>query len=676
MKFGKKSIACLLTTAAVLASSVVGAGACTGVYVGKDVSESGYAMFGRSEDIGSAYNKIFFVHEAGDHKAGETYVDGYGYSYTYKTDSLRYTAVKDDPNAEDFGEYASDDLTSYEEAGVNECGVALTATITIHSTDKIVGEDGSDPNVPTGIDEISYATILLGQARTAREGVELLAELVAADGAAANHCIMIGDKNEVWYMEVVSGHQYVAYKLPDDVVLVNPNVNMIDEVDVSDTENYIVSDQLIEVAQQAGTFVGDAEAGIINVQQSYGAVADGNGFDDSGRYRIAMGQNYLNESMDVTPDQDEYAFTFEPDRKISVEDLTEFFALHGAGADYDSYVDSSIRGISTNRQAESHIFELRDDQPDELSVVEWLAMAMADYSVFVPYYPCLLDDTLAAYQVEGTEYTDGSAYWAFQRTAELGNNDHDGAGVQISAAYNTLQKEFIDAFAAQEDEIAAAYAADPASARTMATEQGMEMAQQAIDLANSLYAEYAEQGFTDVADTDWFADAVQYVSDNGMMNGTSETTFGPNETTTRGMIVTILYRLEGEPETEATSAFADVAADMYYADAVNWAAANNIVTGYDDTSFGPDDTITREQMAAILYRYAQYKGYDVTTGGMALNEYTDAGQISEYAVPAMQWANENGLITGSTATTIEPQGNALRAEVATILMRFCEGITA
>ena len=597
-------------------------------------------------------------------------------SYTYKTDSLRYTAVKDDPNAEDFGEYASDDLTSYEEAGVNECGVALTATITIHSTDKIVGEDGSDPNVPTGIDEISYATILLGQARTAREGVELLAELVAADGAAANHCIMIGDKNEVWYMEVVSGHQYVAYKLPDDVVLVNPNVNMIDEVDVNDTENYIVSDQLIEVAQQAGTFVGDAEAGIINVQQSYGAVADGNGFDDSGRYRIAMGQNYLNESMDVTPDQDEYAFTFEPDRKISVEDLTEFFALHGAGTDYDSYVDSSIRGISTNRQAESHIFELRDDQPDELSVVEWLAMAMADYSVFVPYYPCLLDDTLAAYQVEGTEYTDGSAYWAFQRTAELGNNDHDGAGVQISAAYNTLQKEFIDAFAAQEDEIAAAYAADPASARTMATEQGMEMAQQAIDLANSLYAEYAEQGFADVADTDWFADAVQYVSDNGMMNGTSETTFGPNETTTRGMIVTILYRLEGEPEAEATSAFADVAADMYYADAVNWAAANNIVTGYDDTSFGPDDTITREQMAAILYRYAQYKGYDVTTGGMALNEYTDAGQISEYAVPAMQWANENGLITGSTATTIEPQGNALRAEVATILMRFCEGITA
>ena len=98
------------------------------------------------------------------------------------------------------------------------------------------------------------------------------------------------------------------------------------------------------------------------------------------------------------------------------------------------------------------------------------------------------------------------------------------------------------------------------------------------------------------------------------------------------------------------------------------------MTGYGDGLFGPEDTITREQMAAILYRYAQYKGYDVTTGGMALNEYTDASEISEYAVTAVQWANEQGLITGSTSTTLEPQGNAIRAEAATILMRFCEDV--
>ena len=178
--------------------------------------------------------------------------------------------------------------------------------------------------------------------------------------------------------------------------------------------------------------------------------------------------------------------------------------------------------------------------------------------------------------------------------------------------------------------------------------------------------------FTDVDTDDWFADAVQYMLDNGMMNGVTDTTFGPGTTTTRGMIVTILYRLEGEPDTAASS-FTDVAANMFYADAVAWAQTNSIVTGITETTFAPDQAITREQMAAILYRYAQYKGYDVTANN-DLSSYTDASQISAYATTAMQWANAEGLITGNTDTTINPTGNATRAEVATILMRFCENI--
>lgn len=179
--------------------------------------------------------------------------------------------------------------------------------------------------------------------------------------------------------------------------------------------------------------------------------------------------------------------------------------------------------------------------------------------------------------------------------------------------------------------------------------------------------------FADVANDAWYADAVQYVYEKGMMNGTSATMFQPDATTTRGMIVTMLYRLEGEPDATASS-FADVAADEWYADAVGWAAANGVVNGVSETAFAPDDPITREQMAAILYRYAEEKGYDVTAGGMALNEYTDAAQISAYAQTAMQWANAEGLITGNTATTLNPQGEATRAEVATILMRFVENI--
>ena len=180
-------------------------------------------------------------------------------------------------------------------------------------------------------------------------------------------------------------------------------------------------------------------------------------------------------------------------------------------------------------------------------------------------------------------------------------------------------------------------------------------------------------GFTDVLMTDWFADAVQYAVDNGMMNGTSETTFRPNGTTTRGMIVTILYRLEKEPAVDNGAGFADVAADQYYADAVAWASANDIVTGYSEEKFGPDNSITREQFAAILYRYAQYKKIDVTATA-DLSGYADAAQISAYAETAMKWANGEGLITGVTDTMLKPAGNATRAQAATILMRFCEEV--
>ena len=182
-----------------------------------------------------------------------------------------------------------------------------------------------------------------------------------------------------------------------------------------------------------------------------------------------------------------------------------------------------------------------------------------------------------------------------------------------------------------------------------------------------------KEPFTDIAAGAWYADAVQYVYENGMMNGTSETMFSPEATTTRAMIVTILHRLENEPAA-VDSDFTDVAGGSYYADAVDWAAANGIVNGVSETSFAPDDAITREQMAAILYRYAQSKGYDTTVGGMSLSEYADASRISAYATTAMQWANAEGLITGVTDTTLSPQGSATRAQVATILMRFVENI--
>lgn len=179
-----------------------------------------------------------------------------------------------------------------------------------------------------------------------------------------------------------------------------------------------------------------------------------------------------------------------------------------------------------------------------------------------------------------------------------------------------------------------------------------------------------ELPFDDVKAGDWFYPAVQFVYERNMMGGTGGRFFSPHTATSRGMIVTILHRQEGEPQAEP-SGFPDVASDQWYTGAVHWAAANGVVNGYSDGRFGPSDVITREQMAAILYRYAKQKGCDLTASG-SLEGFADAAQVSGYAAEAMAWAVGQGVITGKDGNRLDPKGSASRAEAATILMRFVE----
>ncbi len=181
----------------------------------------------------------------------------------------------------------------------------------------------------------------------------------------------------------------------------------------------------------------------------------------------------------------------------------------------------------------------------------------------------------------------------------------------------------------------------------------------------------AVSSFSDVDISDWFFSDVVYVKEKNIMNGTGDTTFSPDMPTTRGMLVTILWRLEGEPDSAGENAFADVKKDGYYRDAVVWAAENKIVSGYSGMAFGPEDSITREQLATVFYRYAAYKKYDVF-GKTELDQYEDAAQISDYALESMQWANAGGIIMGTYEGNLEPQGTATRCQVAAILHRFIE----
>ena len=177
--------------------------------------------------------------------------------------------------------------------------------------------------------------------------------------------------------------------------------------------------------------------------------------------------------------------------------------------------------------------------------------------------------------------------------------------------------------------------------------------------------------FTDVSEKDWFYGDVMFVYENGLMLGTSKTLFSPYGTATRGMMATILWRMEGSPVPKGKNSFTDVEAGKWYADAITWTAENGIFAGYGKDKFGPDDPITREQLAAIFYRYADYKGYDLTVKGN-LDKFKDADKITDYAKTAMQWAVGSGLVKGKSGNLLDPQGTATRAEIAAMLHRFIE----
>jgi hypothetical protein len=193
------------------------------------------------------------------------------------------------------------------------------------------------------------------------------------------------------------------------------------------------------------------------------------------------------------------------------------------------------------------------------------------------------------------------------------------------------------------------------------------MPDQEVTVSAIFAYDYPDMPFIDVNPNSWYYSAIEFVYNKGIMNGVTASSFNPDGTITRGMIVTMLWRMAGEPSAVAAG-FADVAADSYYAKAIAWAAKNGIIEGYSASTFGPNDAITREQLATVLYRYAKYLGY--TTTGSSLSGYYDASRVSSWAKDAMGWAVKNGVVTGLSSTRLNPTGTASRAEAAQMFMNF------
>lgn len=687
----KKLVTAVAVTTSLVAAATISASACTTIYVGAEKTVEKTPFVARTEDYGWNYNKQWFVMPEGKWAKGDTFLGcpGYGeFEWKFTHDSYRFTYFTNDQYQGTCPECGQENAThpSYTEFGTNEKGVSVSATETIYGNDAIGGNTkqnitGVDPFVKVkvdgkvGIEETDIPTIILSEADSAKAGVDLLLNIYKDYGAYFASGVFICDQNETWYIENCSGTQYVAIKVPDDMIFLEPNMAVIGRVDLDD-KNIIASDKLIEVAQKGGTFVGDADKNIIDFRASYA------GRLDRVDQRMVDGLNYLNKNYNYTAEQllaDNTRFTIS-----NVNDKDEQVGLYtNIKADrtldkndvFGYYKLSSI-GKPSNQDIE--IFQLFKDKDITTGTVGWVGVGNMSNNVFVPYYPMLLTDskdmyegyqaTLPAVQKVAERPADASAFFVndkkggFAVYPEGWRNSYyfsfEGLGGYIAdaeaitgTAVSAADKQYVqDKMTALQNEFNETFAKVELK---NATETSRQMAAKAHATALAMIDYLTEGSFNDVAAGSWYADAVKNVVNKGLMAGTGKDTFAPDNQVTRAMMWTVLARLDGKDVSGAST---------WYAKAMTWA----IEKGVSDGTF-PANSITREQLATMLWRAA---GSPEAKG--ALTNFNDAASVSSWATQAMTWAVEQGLISGMGDGALNPQGNATRAQLAVILTAYAK----
>lgn len=386
-----KRLLSLLITVFLLAGLSVPARACTAIYAGSERTETGDTVFGRIEDFGSDYPKLFDVYPAGAHQAGEAYQGCYGFSWTFTHDSYSYTGFCEDNSqgvCPDCG--GTQEHMPYQSAGTNECGLSVSATESQYGNDSVLSVD---PYIATGIEEAEITTVLLSEAATAREAMTLLTDIFASAGACTGGSVIVADRNETWYIESLTGTQYIAVKLPSDMVMICPNVSVIGSVDLDDTEHVVASSALIETAVLAGCFVGDQDANVIDFAASY----DSDGSYSTGS-RLAAGLNYLSGSESFRVDASGQGIERSTYTMTNLDAEGNITLLHNSITTQESLTLRDVIGyfrtppIGMALNAETHVFQISTTDETASGTVEWISMANCQYNVFVPFYPMLITE--------------------------------------------------------------------------------------------------------------------------------------------------------------------------------------------------------------------------------------------------------------------------------------------
>ncbi len=390
--------------------------ACTGFIIGKDLTTDGSTLYGRTEDLEPNHNKNFVVRERKYNKAGDKFVDETnGFSFDLPAVSYKYTAVPD----------VTPEQGVFDEAGFNEEGVSISATVSASANDDI---QKVDPYVKDGIAESALTSVVLPHVKTAKEGVELLSKIVREKGAAEGNIVTIADKTGVWYMEILSGHQYAAIKFPDDKYAVFPNTFFLGSVDKNDTENTILSADLEKIAQDAGTY--KEINGSFHVAQSYNPP-----LSEADRSRVWSGIKALDPNADVQYDDEYFELMHSTSDKLSLRDAMNLQRNRLEGTDFKPQDQMELDGkgipdktkadpvykypISNPNVMEAHIFQLKENLPASTGGgILWLAMGSPRNAPYLPYYGNI-SNTSQPYQEMSTAYDKNSWYWTVSRINDL-----------------------------------------------------------------------------------------------------------------------------------------------------------------------------------------------------------------------------------------------------------------
>ena len=463
--------------------------ACCGFIIGRQLTKDGTTLFGRTEDYpyypnGGKHNKNYVVVDAKTYNEGDQIEDeSNGFTYPHAANEMKYTATYDSARGDGsngaFGEH-----------GFNEAGVSMTATVTAIPNKKVLS---TDPLKENGLPEAAMLDVILPRVKTAREGVELLAKVIEEKGSAEGNVVVFADQNETWYMEILSGHQYVAVKVPEDKYAVFANTYYLGHVDLNDKENVIASKDVEKVAKESGNYKTDKD-GNFHIAKSYGPEK----YAEGDRSRTYAGITLLDPDSKVTYEDDEYELfrsPTDPNKKYTLEDA---FALQrnrfehlngrfvpddqiGVKKQGDDGSNDTVRkdqykyALGNENVIDAHVYQINPNLPKSFGGTVWLGMGPSRNTPYVPFYGNV-KDTYEAFKPQTATYDPNSWYWTVWHIDQMAIHNQDLFGKSIQNHWKALEEQLIieqkvsDAkyAALKADEVAAKGAEDQVTAGSIA----------------------------------------------------------------------------------------------------------------------------------------------------------------------------------------------------------------